>query len=180
MLQVHSVHRLAETEAVLRRVLQRHGAVVHAVFHLGHVFQERQRQSVEDAYVFAVCHPGLYSALLAADVRFAAFLPCHIAAWSRAGEVTLETVPPREFSRLLNRPDLDRLTLPLETMLREVIEEAARPAPAGAHASHLTAFGLGATEGQVSVRAVVPQRIDCRGTKVEDVAGTGEHDSAGG
>jgi len=41
-------------------------------------------------------------------------------------------------------------------------------------------FAIGATEDQVDLRATVPQRIDRRGTKVEDEAGTGEHDSAGG
>ncbi len=40
--------------------------------------------------------------------------------------------------------------------------------------------GIGATEEQVDPRATVPQRIDKAGTKVEDLAGTGEHDSSGG
>ena len=40
--------------------------------------------------------------------------------------------------------------------------------------------GLGATEDEVDMRDTVPQRIDKKGTKVEDLAGTGEHDSAGG
>lgn len=40
--------------------------------------------------------------------------------------------------------------------------------------------GKGATEDQMDMRAMVPQRIDKKGTKIEDEAGTGEHDSAGG
>jgi len=40
--------------------------------------------------------------------------------------------------------------------------------------------GIGATEDQVDIRGTVPQRIDRHGHKVEDMAGTGEHDSAGG
>ena len=39
---------------------------------------------------------------------------------------------------------------------------------------------LGATEDQMNTRTVVPQRIDRWGSKVEDLAGTGKHDSAGG
>lgn len=39
---------------------------------------------------------------------------------------------------------------------------------------------IGATEDQVDMRDTVPQRIDRKGTKVEDEAGTGKHDSAGG
>jgi hypothetical protein len=40
--------------------------------------------------------------------------------------------------------------------------------------------GIGATEDQVDMRDTVPQRIDPKGTKVEDLAGTGEHDGSGG
>jgi hypothetical protein len=40
--------------------------------------------------------------------------------------------------------------------------------------------GVGATEDQMDSRATVPQRIDSHGTKVEDLAGTGQHDSPGG
>jgi hypothetical protein len=32
----------------------------------------------------------------------------------------------------------------------------------------------------MDARATIPQRIDSHGTKVEDLAGTGEHDSPGG
>jgi hypothetical protein len=40
--------------------------------------------------------------------------------------------------------------------------------------------GIGATEADVDMRDTVPQRIDKKGTKVEDLAGTGEGDSPGG
>ena len=39
---------------------------------------------------------------------------------------------------------------------------------------------IGATEDQMNARATVPQRVDSHGTKVEDLAGTGEQDSPGG
>jgi hypothetical protein len=39
---------------------------------------------------------------------------------------------------------------------------------------------IGATEEQVDMRDTVPQRIDKEGHKLEDLAGTGEHDSQGG
>jgi len=40
--------------------------------------------------------------------------------------------------------------------------------------------GIGATEDQMNTRGTVPQRIDRLGTKVEDLAGCGGHDSKGG
>ena len=39
---------------------------------------------------------------------------------------------------------------------------------------------IGATEDQVDLRDTVPQRINQQGTKVEDLAGTGEQDAPGG
>ena len=181
MLVVKSVHKLEEMENVLRRVLQRHGIVLHAVAHLGHVFQDQGRDIARDAYSYTLCHPDFYTALMAADGRFAAFLPCRIAAWTEGGAVTLGAVSPREYSRILNRPDLDRLVAPMETLLREIIEEAARPLASQPHAPRAVAgSGLGAVEGQVSIRGAIPQRIDCHGTKIEELAGTGQHDAAGG
>jgi hypothetical protein len=37
-----------------------------------------------------------------------------------------------------------------------------------------------ASEEQVNMRDTVPQRIDKKGTKIEDLAGTGQHDGSGG
>jgi hypothetical protein len=45
---------------------------------------------------------------------------------------------------------------------------------------HPKSFGLGATEDQVDMRDTIPQRIDNKGTKIEDAAGDGKHDSSGG
>ncbi len=45
---------------------------------------------------------------------------------------------------------------------------------------HQELSGIGATEQQVDLRDTVPQRIDKVGTKIEDLAGTGEQDSPGG
>ena len=40
--------------------------------------------------------------------------------------------------------------------------------------------GIGATEDQMDMHGTVPQRTDRIGTKIEDLAGTGEQDSPGG
>ena len=43
-----------------------------------------------------------------------------------------------------------------------------------------TPSSIGATENQVSMMGTVPERVNTHGTKIEDVAGTGQHDSVGG
>ena len=163
MLQMHSTHRLEQIELRLRLAAERHGGSMLAAGTVG------------GAQAFTLCFSKLYEPLLATDVRFAAFVPCRVAAWTKGDGVMLETVSPRECCRLLHRPELEPLAAPLEEMLRRVMEEAA-------HGTHADA-GLEerpATEDQVNMRAALPQRLDCHGTKVEELAGTGVHDAQGG
>lgn len=164
MLQLHSTHRLDQVELCLRKAAERHGGSLLAASGVG------------DALAFTLCFSSLYEPLLHADVRFASFLPCRVAAWAKGGGVMLETVSPREYCRLLHRLDLEPLAEPLEGMLRLVMEEAARRthAQAGPEEEHAS------TEDQVNMRAALPQRLDCHGTKVEELAGTGVHDAQGG
>jgi hypothetical protein len=66
-------------------------------------------------------------------------------------------------------------------MLLQVMNEAANPSTRTVSAMHgHGASSPGATEMQVNLRAAIPQRIDCHGTKVEDLAGTGMQDAQGG
>lgn len=181
MLEVKTQQGLDTVETALRRAAHRHGATILGVQAAGQVLREKGAQVGRDARVFSLCHPELSAALLEADARTAALLPCRVAAYEEGGQVTLAAMSPAEFGRLLNRPDLVQFAGPMETLLLEILEEAARFEPAAAPApAGVRRGGIGATEEQVSMRAPIPQRIDCRGTKIEDLAGTGQHDSPGG
>jgi uncharacterized protein (DUF302 family) len=170
MLQVHSELKLDAIEAALQQAAGRRDARILSVSPVGHLLPPGSQAG---AITFTICQPELYAALLEAEIRMSVFLPCRIAAYLRQGRVALECVSPVEFCRELNRPDLAPLAAPLEDLLASVMNDAAAGAPA--HRG-----GLGATEEQMSVRGAIPQRIDCRGTKVEELAGTGEHDAQGG
>jgi hypothetical protein len=63
-----------------------------------------------------------------------------------------------------------------------VVERAAPPpgAPGATRNAAATDPSVGATENKVDMRDTVPQHVDRKGTKIEDIAGTGEHDSQGG
>ena len=181
MLEVRTDQGLDTVEAALRRAAHRHGVTILSVQAVGQLLREKGAPVSPEALVFSLCHPELFAALLEADVRAAALLPCRVAAYEEGGQVVLEAMSPAEFGRLLNRPDLVQLTAPMETLLREILAEVACPQPAAAPApAAVPRGGIGATEEQVSLRAAIPQRIDCRGTKVEELAGTGQHDSPGG
>ncbi len=181
MLQIRSTVKLEEIEAVLRAAAQRHNATLTVISHLGPSRQEESTGGPRDALVFTLCHSKLYTSLLAADIRFAGFLPCRVAAWPDAGGVTLEAMTPSEYCRILGRADLEPAAAPLEKALREILEDSSQPLAATARARPgVNPSHWGATEDQVNMRAALPQRIDCRGTKVEEEAGTGTHDAPGG
>ena len=66
-----------------------------------------------------------------------------------------------------------------------VIERSTPPEPPAAAGTEQTSSAttnasVGATESQVNMDATVPQHFDDGSAKVEDIAGTGKHDSLGG
>src|ERR1017187_4395341 len=104
-----------------------------------------------------------------------------VAAWPEADGVMLQALAPSEFCRILGRSDLEPLTVPLDGILQGILEDAAKPLTVTARARPgVETSRWGATEDQVNMQATLPQRIDYRGTKIEDEAGTGAHDSPGG
>jgi uncharacterized protein (DUF302 family) len=138
MLQQTSSYPLGEIGEPLRLAVERHGASILAVSDLGKLLREQGVKTTHEALVFTLCFPELYSALLAADIRFAAFLPCRIAVCNRGEGATVEALSPLEFCHLLHRADLDRLVLPLETALREIMDELHQH-PAHPHAARTPA-----------------------------------------
>jgi hypothetical protein len=61
-----------------------------------------------------------------------------------------------------------------------VVERATPPEPPEPPASPATDESVGATEDQVDMKDTIPQHTDASGSKIEDIAGTGEIDSQGG
>jgi uncharacterized protein (DUF302 family) len=181
MIQVNSTLRFEEVGAAINAAAHHHGASVLAVTDLGRLLHPDRRALAHDAQLYTICQTELYSVLLSADLRFAAFIPCRIAVLRQPSGVTLETQSVKKFCDTIHRPDLDRLAAPLEDMLRQIMEEAAG-ASRRVHPSVTThtSSSPGAIETQMNMRAAIPQRIDCHGTKVEDLGGTGQLDAPGG
>ena len=160
--------KLKDVELVLRRSVWRRKATISAV------------EPVGAATVYSILQPELYAKLLSAEVRFAALLPCRVAAYDHEGGTRLVALSPVEFARTLHRPNLEGVAAAVEDFLNEVLTDATRPKAMAAGEGGHAESALGATEEQMNMRGTVPQRIDSRGSKVEELAGTGEHDSPGG
>lgn len=160
--------KLEEIEGALRRCARRRRAGISPI------------ESTGPSMVYAVLQPDLYERLLDADMRFAALLPCRIAVYTQNGNVHLVATSPADFSRSINRPELAGLAGAADALLNELLDEVSRPAAMAATTAGGQLSALGATEDQVNMRAALPQRIDNRGSKLEEIAGTGQHDSQGG
>ena len=63
-----------------------------------------------------------------------------------------------------------------------VVVERTTPPGGGSSESHAgpTDPSMGATDDKTDMAGTVPQRVDRHGTKIEDIAGTGQHDAPGG
>src|SRR3984893_16475101 len=174
MLEIRSMYRWHSTQVGLRAATYRHGGHVLAVSEVDQLVLSREAPEEVSAVTLTLGFPKWYSALLAADIRFAAFLPIRVAVCDRADGVFLDAMSPRECCRMLHRHDLEPVAVELEDRLRAVMEEAA-----GVHA-WAACEPHPVTEEQVNMRAALPQRIDSVGTKIEELAGTGTHDAQGG
>jgi hypothetical protein len=159
---------LTDMEPALRRAARRRKASISAVESLG------------PATVFSISLPESYPELLAADIRFAALLPLRISAYEQENAVILLTASPVAFAKALDRPEAEPLAASLESLLIALLDEVKRPMVLTARSGGHAESALGATEDQMNMRGTVPQRIDRRGSKVEEMAGTGEQDSPGG
>jgi hypothetical protein len=171
MIQVRSRHPLARVSTAFHRYAHQHRATVQT-FHIGHH---------ASPVVFLLSHPDFQHRLAEVDRRLLACLPWHVAGVEEEGGTFLETLSPVEMCQWLGvdstgaPQEMDRF---LNELLKYAAEAPAEAVHAGSHqAEH---YGLGATEMQVNHRGTIPQRIDKKGTKVEELAGTGRHDAPGG
>jgi len=153
--------KLSEIETALRNAAQHRGATVSG------------SEPLKAASVFTIVHPALYDKLLSAEIRFALFLPCRIVVLEQGDGSQLTAVSPVQVARDFHHIEVAAAVAALEHLLIDILEELEL---AGKHIE----FGLGATEDQMDVRGTVAQRIDSHGSKIEDLAGTGEQDSPGG
>lgn len=173
MLHQVSVCPFDAVESAIRLAAEMHGATLLPAGRLGD-------PQTAHALVFPLDIPGS-GALLRADPRFSAFLPCRVAAYPIEGHVHLLALAPRQFCRILDRPDLADLVQKLEDRLSDILQTAAAVPESEPAVKKARAFsGIGATEANISMVGTIPQRIDAKGSKVEDMAGTGSHDSQGG
>ena len=78
--------------------------------------------------VVEVCNAPTADAVLRADVRFGALMPCRIAVYDANGRTMLTTVLPTHLMRLCpTHPDVEQAAARVDTAVRAMIDAAVRP-----------------------------------------------------
>lgn len=180
-----STNSLAEMEISLRQAAEDQGYTILGVYDLSGRLRDKGYPTRHEVRVFELCHPATYCKMLERDPVTAAVLPFRIAAHAVEGGVQLSAISLAPLAFTLDLSEADPLLLNVEMRIREIMAAASKPrqapAPPASRQRIDPSRHQGAMEGQMDrMRGQIPQRIDRKGTKVEDLAGTGVHDAQGG
>ncbi len=76
-------------------------------------------------YVYEVCNPGAAKKVLDTNIRIANALPCRVSIYSEGKDVVLETIRPTVMLQMFNEPTLETIAREVETVIGEIMREAA-------------------------------------------------------
>lgn len=77
-------------------------------------------------YVYEVCNPGAAKKVLDTNIRIATALPCRVSVYAEGKDVVLETIKPTTMLQMFNEPTLENTAREVETVIEEIMREAAK------------------------------------------------------
>ena len=77
-------------------------------------------------YIYELCNPGSAKKVLDTNIRIATALPCRVSIYVDGKDVVLETIKPTSMIQLFNEPTLEVTAKEVETVIDEIMREAAR------------------------------------------------------
>ncbi len=77
-------------------------------------------------YVYEVCNPGAAKKVLDTNIRIATALPCRVSLYTEGKDVVLETIRPTTMLQMFNEPTLEATAREVETVIEEIMREAAK------------------------------------------------------
>lgn len=77
-------------------------------------------------YIYEICNPGAAKKVLDTNIRIATALPCRVSICADGKDVVLETLRPTSLIRLFNEPTLENTAREVETVIDEIMREAAK------------------------------------------------------
>lgn len=88
--------------------------------------QARGLQFDRKLYVYEICNPGAAKKVLDTNIRLGSVIPCRVAVYMDGKDVVLETVKPTTLLKLFNEPTLEETAKEIETVVGEIMQEAAK------------------------------------------------------
>lgn len=77
-------------------------------------------------YIYEVCNPGAAKKVLDTNIRIATALPCRVSIYADGKDIVLETLKPTAMIQLFNEPTLEVTAREVESVIAEIMHEAAR------------------------------------------------------
>jgi uncharacterized protein (DUF302 family) len=77
-------------------------------------------------YVYEICNPGSAKKVLDTNIRIATALPCRVSIYTDGKDVVLETLKPTVMLKMFNEPTLENTAREVETVIEEIMREAAK------------------------------------------------------
>jgi len=76
-------------------------------------------------YIYEVCNPAAAKKVLDANIKISAALPCRVSIYMDGKDVVLETLRPTILLKMFNEPTLETTAREVETVIEEIMREAA-------------------------------------------------------
>jgi len=109
----------------LEEAVKRHNFGVLHVHDLGNTLRSKGVDFDQQCKVFEVCNPQQAAKVLSADMRLNMALPCRISVYTEQGRTRIGMISPSAIlSSLSTNPVLTQVAAEVETMTRQMIDEA--------------------------------------------------------
>ena len=76
-------------------------------------------------YVYEVCNPGAAKKVLDTNVKISTALPCRVSIYEEGSGIVLETLRPTLLIKMFQEPTLEGIAKEIETVIGEILNEAA-------------------------------------------------------
>jgi len=114
-----------QAATALEEAVKRNGFGVLHVHDLGSTLRSKGVDFDQQCKVFEVCNPQHASEVLATDMRLNMALPCRISVYTEQGRTMIGMILPSAIlSSLSTNPVLAQVATEVETMTRQMIDEA--------------------------------------------------------
>lgn len=76
-------------------------------------------------YIYEVCNPGAAKKVLDTNIRISTALPCRVSIYEEGKDIVLETLRPTMLLQMFHEPSLEMIAKEVETVIEEIMNEAA-------------------------------------------------------